>query len=156
MRSLTSILLLALATPAPALELAQCARLTTPSHGGEAEHRDLKDGRVFYVEWWSLEGVYRDIVVADCGTAQHLTARTVEERISDRPPYDRDAKAARLLETELGASAALFSLDRIARALDGAARDIKIAALDVEPCACAALYPGARDWASPFQLLEGG
>ena len=118
-----------------------CERTTHPSHGGEAEHRDLGAGRVGYVEWWSQEGVYTDIVIADCNDGTFLRTRAREERISARPPFDRTRKVRKIIEIELSASPSLFSFERLAGALKGVGRDIEIARLEVEPCACAAAYP---------------
>ncbi|MEL7114716.1 MAG: hypothetical protein AAGP08_03855 [Pseudomonadota bacterium] len=134
-----------------ALDLAQCERVTHVYHGGEDRHRDLGEGRVSYMEWWSLEGVYTDLIIADCNNGQKLMTRTKEERISDRPPFDRTEKALTLLDQQMSVSPALFSLDRIADALKGTGRDIEIAALDDEPCACAALYPEMRGPRAPFR-----
>jgi hypothetical protein len=145
--------LCATATPGVALELADCERRTVWS-GGEAQHRDLGSGRVAWHDWWSHEGVYTDLVVADCRTGARLTARVREERMSDRPPFDRRARAAGILAAEADAHPALFRLDRLAAALAPAARDLDIAQMSAEPCACAALYPGDRGGRSAFGGLE--
>lgn len=143
--------LAALSVPATALELADCTRTTHPSHAGEEGHRDLGGGRVTYTEWWSQEGVYTDLVVADCRAARKLTARAQEERIGPRPPFDRTAKARAILKTQAEASPSLFSLERLAEALHPTARDIRIEPLTIEPCACAALYPGASPALAPYE-----
>ena len=142
---------LAFAAPASALTLADCDRTTHVSHGGETGHRDVGGARVVYAEWWSQEGVFTDLVIADCAEGMALKTRTKEERISARPPFDRTDKAIGILDTELAVSPSLFSFDRLAAALKGTGRDIEIAALDTQPCACAAAYPGARAWANPYE-----
>ncbi|MDJ0824881.1 MAG: hypothetical protein QNJ16_05195 [Rhodobacter sp.] len=151
---LTAALGAGVAVPASGLTLTDCDRTTHISHGGETGHRDLGAGRVAYAEWWSQEGVYLDIVVADCGTGEKLMARTREERISERPPFDRTDKAVRILDQQLSVSPSLFSLTRLAGALQGTGKDIEIAAMAAEPCACAALYPGLQVDRAPFGGLE--
>ncbi|MEM9343076.1 MAG: hypothetical protein AAGA87_08530 [Pseudomonadota bacterium] len=137
-----------------ALTLAECERTTHISHGGERNHRDLGNARVLYAEWWSQEGVYLDLVIADCAAGRALTTRTREEFISQRPPFDRTAKAIDIIETELTAAPALFSLERLATALHPIGRDIEIADLTADPCACAALYPEHRGDRQAFELSQ--
>jgi len=147
MALLIALCAMLLTTQASALDLAQCDRTTHISHGGERGHLDLGAARVLYQEWWAQEGVFLDVVVADCAKGEALTARLWEERMSDRPPFDRVEKGMRILDEHLTISAALFDLNWLARALKGTARDIEIAALEGEPCACAALYADRRgDW----------
>ena len=143
-----------LATPAVALTLAECERTIYVSHGGESDHRDLGAGRVAYVEWWSQEGVYNDVVLAHCESGKFLRTRVREERISERGPFDASQKAAKIIEVELTASPALFSFERLADALKGTGRDIEIAQLESEPCACAAQYPELRGSKSPFEEAQ--
>ncbi len=149
-----ALLLFGLAAPASALTLAECDRTTHVSHGGETGHRDLGHGRVAYAEWWSQEGVFLDLIIADCGTGQALSARTREERISERPPFDRTGKALKIIEDHLAASPALFSLTRLAGALERTGKDIEVAAMTDEPCACAALYPRLQGARAPFELVQ--
>ena len=148
--ALTAILAMLVGTQsAAALSLAECDRVIYPSHGGERDHRDFGDGRVGYSEWWSQEGVYLDLIVVDCGTGQHLRTRLREERIGSRLPFDRVRRGEQIVATEMAASPALFSFERLGQALSRVGRDTRIAKLDVEPCACAALYPKAgADWAA--------
>lgn len=148
------IMLFLSAVPAAALDLAHCDRTTHISHGGERGHRDIGAGRVMYQEWWAQEGIFVDVVVADCATGKALTTRLVEERIKDRPPFDRLEKGLRLLDQHLTISPALFHLDWLARALDGTGRDTEIAMLRAEPCACAALYPEVRGAWPAFEGLK--
>ena len=140
--------------PAVALTLGDCDRTTHISHGGESMHRDLGAGRVSYVEWWSQEGVYNDVVLANCETGKFLRTRVREERISNRVTFDVSKKAAGLIEVELTSSPALFSFERLADALKGTGRDMEIAQLEFEPCACAAQYPELRGGKTPFEVSK--
>ncbi len=142
------------ALPAVALTLEECDRTIYVSHGGESDHRNLGAGRVEYVEWWSQEGVYTDVVLANCGTGEFLRTRVREARISARAPFDVSKKARKLIDVELNASPALFSFERLADALKGTSRDTEIALLAAEPCACAALYPELRGSKTPFEDLQ--
>ncbi|MEL6799326.1 MAG: hypothetical protein AAFO80_05570 [Pseudomonadota bacterium] len=151
-QSFLAVVALLCAMPAAALTLADCDRTTHVSHGGEGGHRDLGAGRVLYGEWWSQEGVYIDLVVANCATGQRLRTRTREEYISDRAPFDRTDTALGIIETELGAAPELFSLTRLARALEHTGEDIEVATLEAEPCACAAVYPEMKGDRTPFAL----
>jgi hypothetical protein len=126
------------------LGLYECDRVTHASHGGESGHRDFGEGRVVYAEWWSQEGVYLDLIVADCGTGKALKTRTLEADISSRAPFDRTDAAMKIIETQMRASPVLFSLERLAGALKGTGRDIAVSTLTAEPCACAAVYPQMR------------
>ena len=99
---------LIVASPAAALTLADCERTTHISHAGEAGHRDFGAGRVGYGEWWSQEGTYLDLVVADCKTDAMLRTRVQEERISARAPFDRTDDAVAVIEREMAASPSLF------------------------------------------------
>lgn len=142
------------AMPAVAVTLAECDRTIYISHGGESMHRDLGAGRVEYVEWWSQEGVFNDVVLANCESGKFLRTRVREERISARAPFDVSKKARKLIDIELTASPALFSYERLADALKGTSRDTEIALLADEPCACAALYPELRGTKTPFEDLQ--
>ena len=145
-----AIILFALcAGPVSALTLAECTRTTHISHGGEARHVDYGNGRVGYVDWWSQEGVYTDLVVMECRSGAFLRTRVREERVSDRY-FDRTDKAIEVIVRELEAAPALFSFKRLAQALDGTGRDIELAVTEEETCACAALYPEALGDKAPF------
>lgn len=137
-----------------AMSLMQCERTTHISHAGESGHRDLGNARVLYAEWWSQEGAYLDLVIADCRAGRALTTRTREQWISDRPPFDRTEKALGIIENELTAAASLFSLERLADALHPTGRDIEISDLTTDPCACAALYPEHRGDRQAFELEQ--
>ena len=149
-----SVALAGLAGPVAALTLGDCDRTTHFSHAGESDHRDLGAGRVSYVEWWSQEGVYDDVVLVNCGSGKFLRTRVRETRISNRAPFDVTKKARSLIVVELTASPALFSFERLADALKGTGRDIEIAQLKAEPCACAAQYPALRGSKTPFEVSK--
>ncbi len=131
--------------------LESCDRVTHTAHAGEAAHRDFGAGRVGYDEWWSHEGVYRDVIVADCESGKMLRTRALEERIKDRPPFDRIPAVRQLIDVEMTSSPALFSFERLADRLKGIGRDIELATLVNEPCACAVLYPDALGAKAPYE-----
>lgn len=147
-------ILAVLAAPASALTLAECERVTHISHGGVAAHRDLGAGRVAWVNWWSQEGVFTDITVADCKTGEFLRTRVREERMSERAPFDRTDAVRGIIETELRAAPALFSFERLRDAIHPKGKDIKVATRDTEPCACAAAYPELRGDKTPYEVQE--
>jgi hypothetical protein len=137
---------------AQALVPGDCARTTHVSHGGEADHVDLGEGRVMWRNWWSQEGTATDITVMDCAPGQALTARTAEENMGQRLPFSRteDAMAVILLHEE---GARVFAtLNRIADSLSGIARDVRVEVLTQESCACAAFYPDLRGDKTTFKL----
>lgn len=150
-RVLSYLAAMSLAAPVSALTLEDCDRTTHISHGGETAHRDLDVGRVAYVEWWSQEGVYTDFIVADCASGKFLKTRAREERMSERAPFDRTDDVIEIIKRELSASPSLFSFERLAKALDRTGRDIEVATLTNEPCACAALYPDLRGTRTPYE-----
>ena len=139
------------AQPGLALTLDACERTTHPSHAGEAAHRDFGGGHVGYVEWWSQEGVYTDVVVTNCRSGKFLRTRLKEERISDRPAFDRVEAGVSVIETEMKAAPSLVSFERLAEALDRVGRDIEIALMAEETCACAAVYPDLVGQKEPYQ-----
>ncbi|MEM8579965.1 MAG: hypothetical protein AAGF50_02050 [Pseudomonadota bacterium] len=142
------------ASPAVALDLASCERVTHPSHGGEDAHRDLGGGYVMYRNWWSQEGAFHDYVVADCAAGRALSLRAHEERISDRPPFDRRPAVERRLEAFAGWDPLFYDLDRLASTLAREAKDLRVANFSDTPCACAAAYPGlspARPYTETLQ-----
>ena len=111
------------ATPAAAVTLAECERVTHISHGGVAAHRDLGAGRVGWVDWWSQEGVFTDITIADCRTGEFLRTRVREERMSERPPFARTDAVRGIIETELSGAPALFSFARLRDAIHPKGKD---------------------------------
>lgn len=140
-----------MATPGFALTLEACTRTTHPSHAGEAAHVDYGEGLVGYVEWWSQEGVYTDVVITDCDTGKFLRTRLREERMTDRIAFDRTEAGRSVIETEMAVAPSLFSFERLAEALDRVGRDIEIAMMKDEPCACAAAYPDMIGQKEPYQ-----
>ncbi|WP_299653938.1 hypothetical protein [uncultured Tateyamaria sp.] len=137
---------------AVALTLTDCDRTTHISHGGEADHIDLGQGRVMWRDWWSQEGTATSFTLVDCAPGTALTFRTQEEDMGNRLPYDRTEKALAVIERHENGARAFATFDRMAADLDGIARDVEITTLDAEPCACAALYPDARGEKTEFML----
>ncbi|MEL7127649.1 MAG: hypothetical protein AAGK30_15530 [Pseudomonadota bacterium] len=152
MRNLLITSLMLIAGTAQALTLTDCNRTTHISHGGEADHRDLGEGRVMWRDWWSQEGTATSFTLVDCAPGTALTFRTQEENMGARLPFDKTDKALAVLERHQNGARAFATFERIAADLDGIARDVEITTLDAEPCACAALYPEARDEKSVFEL----
>ncbi|MBT8475461.1 MAG: hypothetical protein KJO78_08310, partial [Alphaproteobacteria bacterium] len=149
--SLAALALCLAAGASQALSPEACDRTIYVSHGGETAHRDLGAGRVSFIEWWSQEGVYTDFVVMDCASGVFLRTRAHEERVRDRH-FDRTDAVARIIEREVAASPALFSFDRLGRALEGTGRDIERSVSMTETCACAAFYPERRGDKTAFAL----
>lgn len=149
-----AVILAVLASPVSALTLAECERVTHISHGGVAGHMDLGAGRVGWVDWWSQEGVFTDITVADCKTGEFLRTRVREERMSERPPFDRTDAVRSIIETELRGAPALFSFQRLRDAIHPKGKDIEVAVRTTEPCACAAAYPELRGEKTAYEVAE--
>ncbi|MEX0281672.1 MAG: hypothetical protein AB3N13_10865 [Arenibacterium sp.] len=141
-----------LAQGVQALTLADCTRTTHISHGGEADHVDLGEGRVMWRAWWSQEGTATDFVIVDCGPGDSLRFRTAEERMNDRNAFDRTEKALRVVADHEAGARVFATLDRIAQTLHGMARDIQITQLSAETCACAAAYPALRGAKNIFKM----
>ena len=138
--------------PASAVTLTDCDRTTHISHGGEADHMDLGQGRVMWRDWWSQEGTATSFTLVDCAPGAALSFRTQEENMGNRLPFDRTDKALAVIERHEKGARAFATFERMAADLDGIARDIDIKTLDAEPCACAALYPDARGEKTEFVL----
>ncbi|WP_299725172.1 hypothetical protein [uncultured Tateyamaria sp.] len=141
-----------LAGQAVALSLADCDRVTHASHGGEAAHDDLGEGRVMWQDWWSQEGTATSIAVVDCGPGTALTFRTQEENMGDRVAFNRTEKALAVVTRHEAGARAFATFERMATDLNGIARNIDITTLAAEPCACAALYPELRGDKTEFTL----
>ena len=137
---------------AGAVALADCTRTTHPSHGGEADHTDLTEGRVMWRDWWSHEGTATSFILVDCEPGTALTFRTQEERMTERAPFDRTSSALKIVEVHEAGARAFATFERMAADLSRVARDIDIKTLDQETCACAALYPEARGNKTEFKL----
>lgn len=140
------------AAQAGAVSLVDCTRTTHVSHGGEADHRDLGEGRVMWRDWWSQEGTFTEFVIADCAPGTALRFRTAEERMTNRLPFDRTAEALGAVERAHQGARVFATLPRVAEALQNTVRDVQIANLQTEPCACAALYPDLRGDRPAFVL----
>ena len=139
---------------AVALTLSDCDRITHVSHGGEAGHMDLGEGRVMWLDWWSQEGTGEWITVVDCRPGKALRVQSRAENLGNRLPFDRTDKVLAVINRHESGARAFATFDRMAADLDGIARDIEITTLDAEPCACAALYPDVRGDKTAFLLLE--
>ena len=144
---------LALAFPASALTLEACNRTTHNAHAGEARHQVFDGGRVAWVDWWSNEGVYNDLVVMDCETGDFLKARTLDEGITDRW-FNRRTQALEVLASHMKVAPSLFTFTGLADALKGNGRNIEIASATAESCACAAVHPELRGSKTAFELEE--
>ncbi|MEO0772220.1 MAG: hypothetical protein AAFZ04_03460 [Pseudomonadota bacterium] len=152
MKIRAAVLAIMLASPAAALDLSQCDRVTHISHGGEDMHRDLGDGRVMWRDWWSQEGTATDFVIEDCAPGQALRFRTAEENMGDRPPFDRTDDALKIVERHGRGARVFATLGRMADDLDGIARGITIDVSGQQSCACAALYGDMRGDKAAFML----
>lgn len=141
-----------LAAPVQALSLSDCTRVTHISHGGEADHVDLGDGRVMWRDWWSQEGSSTDILIADCAPGEVLKLRTAEENMNARAPFNRTEDAMGVIARHESGARVFATLERIAEDMRSFARDVEVSRLDVENCACAALYPELRGDKTAFRL----
>ena len=141
-----------MAAPAQALSLGDCTRVTHISHGGQADHVDLGDGRVMWRDWWSQEGSSTDIRIADCATGRVLGFRTAEENMNARPPFERTEDAMGVVAQHESGARVFATLERMAKDLKKIARDVAIDEPDRESCACAALYPQMRGDREAFRL----
>ena len=141
-----------IAGQASALTLPECTRTTHISHGGESMHRDMGEGRVAWLDWWSQEGTAHRIYLVECASGEALHLLTAEERMNDRLPFRKTEKAERILIEQHKGARVFATLPRIAAAMKGTARDIDIFTLAEEPCACAALYADLRGDKTPFEL----
>lgn len=144
-----------LAGQAHAIFLAQCTRLTNPSHGGQADHVDLGDGRVMWRDWWSLEGTATNIVIVDCDPGQMLAFRSAETNMHPtRTTFDRTDAALEIINLHESGARVFATFERIAADLNRIARDIAITTPIGESCACAALYPAFIGEKTAFVLPE--
>lgn len=149
-----AFLLFIAAQQGSALTLPDCTRTTHISHGGEADHRDLGEGRVMWRDWWSQEGTATSFAIVDCAPGAALTFRTAEENMGPRAPFDRTEKALKVIKNHESGARAFATFGRMAADLDKIARDIEIVTLSSEPCACAALYPGLRGDKTAYQETQ--
>ncbi len=129
---------------AQALSIEDCTRVTHISHGGEADHIDLGEGRVIWRDWWSQEGSATDITVMDCAPGNALRFRAAEENMNARFPFDRVDDALKVIATHESGARVFATLERMADDLSSFTRDVRIETLSDETCACAAFYPETR------------
>ncbi|WP_436399480.1 hypothetical protein [Roseobacter sp. S98] len=150
----TAVIIAALlsAGTAQALVPGDCTRVTHVSHGGEADHVDLGEGRVMWRDWWSQEGTATDVLVMDCGPGQVLRARTAEENMGTRLPFDRTEDAMSVIARHETGARVFATLERMADDLAVFARDVRVETATEETCACAAFYPDARGDRTEFRL----
>ncbi len=146
------LLLVALAAPAQALSLGDCTRVTHISHGGEADHVDLGEGRVMWRDWWSQEGSATEIVLMDCAAGKMLRLRTAEENMNARPAFDRTDDAMAVIARHETGARVFATLERMAKELKEFTRDVAVTHEARESCACAALYPAMRGTREAFRL----
>ena len=154
MRGLAIISLAAalFATSANALTLSECRRTTHVSHGGEFGHRDLGEGRVIWVDWWSQEGSFKGYSLVECASGETLSFRTAEENMGRRAAFDRTDDAREVLDRHQSGARVFATFERIAADLQFIARDIEIVVKTEEACACAAAYPDMRGEKEEFLL----
>ena len=145
-------LILFAAGGAQALSVEDCTRITHISHGGEADHWDLGEGRVMWRDWWSQEGSATDITVMDCKPGAALTFRAAEENMNARFPFDRVEDALKVIAKHESGARVFATLERMADELAGFTRDVRIETRNEETCACAAFYPGLRGDKTEFVL----
>ena len=141
-----------IATEGAALALSDCRRITHPSHGGEYGHRDLGEGRVMWVDWWTQEGSFKGFSLVDCAPGEMLRFRSAEENIGPRPAFDRTDDARAVLDRHQSGDRVFATFERIAADLEFIARGIAITTLTDETCACAAAYPELRGAKTEFKL----
>lgn len=140
------------ASAAQALSVEDCTRTTHISHGGEADHVDLGEGRVMWRDWWSQEGSATDITVMDCGPGAALRFRAAEENMNARFPFDRVEDALKVIAKHESGARVFATLERMADELDNFTRDVRIETLMDQTCACAAFYPETRGNKTEFVL----
>jgi len=137
------------AAPAAALSLDDCAR-PVAVHGEEYGHTDLTGGLVLWGYRWTNQGAAEDMNLADCRAGEMLSARLMSHGMTEPIPYDRRDRAAGAMTALLDGSMSFITLDRVAVAMGDIRVPVERGALVDEPCACAALYPGARDDLAPY------
>jgi hypothetical protein len=150
--AIISLAVTVVAGHAHALTLADCKRTTHPSHGGEIRHMDLGEGRVMWMDWWSLEGTAKGLSLVECTSGETLRFRSAEENMGRRSAFDRTDDALEVLERHQSGARVFASFERIAADLEFIARDTTITFETNETCACAAAYPELRGEKTEFML----
>ncbi|MEM9787958.1 MAG: hypothetical protein AAF801_15780 [Pseudomonadota bacterium] len=148
----TAGLAVLLGSQAHALTLADCTRTTHISHGGQADHMDLGEGRVMWRDWWSQEGTATTFVMVDCASGQMLSLRAAEENMGRRTAFDRIDDVWDVLDRHQSGARVFATFERIAADLENVARDVTVAMRTDETCACAAVYPTLRGEKTEFAL----
>ncbi|MFK7743473.1 MAG: hypothetical protein AB8B47_00355 [Roseobacter sp.] len=152
MRNLFALIALVSASAAHALVPEQCARTTHISHGGQADHVDLGQGRVMWRDWWSQEGTSTDVTIMDCAPGTALKARVAEENMNARLPFDKTDKALEAIALHEKGARVFATLERMAADLGEFSRDVVVGIETRETCACAAFYPELRGDKEEFRL----
>ena len=148
MTALISILALSATQAFAALD--ECNRVTAASHGGERAYQDMGRGKVLWVEWWSQEGVYDTVWLADCRTGIALDLRTHEERITDRVIPDQTEHVLETVRRQAETAPAFFTIERVAQLIRRDGRGLHIQQYSDEFCGCAQAYPEMRGDKEPF------
>jgi len=105
-----------------------------------------------WIDWWSQEGTAKSISMVECASGETLRFRMAEENMGRRAMFDRTDDVIDILERHQSGARVFATFERIAADLDNIARDIEIATLTQETCACAAAYPELRGEKTEFQL----
>ena len=113
--------------------------------------RDLGEGQVAWLNWWSQEGVQETIVLADCATMDALRIVTRSENMNCDLPFDRTDRAVQAIDSMI-ASPVMRGFDQIAQRLSDLRLTPEHFTLAAEPCACAALYPALRGDTPAFEM----
>ncbi len=135
---------------AQALTLADCRRITM-IHGGEARHVDLGEGRVMWIQWWSLEGTGHWLHIVDCDSGAALVTLTRSEHLREDLPFNRTVRAVEAVQPLL-ASPVMRGFDQLANRLQDLNLVPERQVLTAEPCACAAAYPELRGDRPAFEM----
>jgi hypothetical protein len=90
--------------------------------------------------------------VMECASGERLTARTREENMGAEPPMDRTDDALAIVARHESGARVFATLERMATDIENFARDVRVATLGDETCACAAFYPGLRGEKTKFVL----
>jgi len=154
--AIISTFALLIAGQVQALTLADCTRTTHISHGGQADHADLGEGRVMWRDWWSQEGTATSFTLMECASGETLSMRAAEENMGTRTAFFRTGDVMDILDRHQSGARAFATFERIAADLKNIARDVEITTLTDETCACAAAYPELRGEKTEFMLEAAG
>ena len=129
-----------------------CDRITHPAHGGVSMHQDFGNGKIAWVEWWSQEGVYKNVWLADCRTGIAIDLRTHEDQISERHIVDKTEAVLDKIARQAEAAPAFFTIDRVAQLIRRDGKDMHIQQYADEFCGCAAAYPELLGDKTPHEV----